>query len=32
MHAVGVNTGGLIGSVMAAAIMLSVLKGMGVIQ
>jgi oxaloacetate decarboxylase beta subunit len=31
MHAVGANTGGQIGSVMAAAIMLSVLKGMGVI-
>ncbi|MEW6440189.1 MAG: sodium ion-translocating decarboxylase subunit beta [bacterium] len=29
MHAVGVNTGGQIGSVMAAAIMLSVIKGMG---
>ncbi len=29
MHAVGANTGGQIGSVMAAAIMLSVLKGMG---
>jgi carboxybiotin decarboxylase len=31
MHAAGVNTGGQIGSVMAAAIMLSVLKGMGLI-
>jgi oxaloacetate decarboxylase beta subunit len=31
MHAVGANTGGQIGSVMAAAIMLSVLKGMGII-
>jgi oxaloacetate decarboxylase beta subunit len=31
MHAAGANTGGQIGSVMAAAIMLSVLKGMGVI-
>jgi Na+-transporting methylmalonyl-CoA/oxaloacetate decarboxylase beta subunit len=31
MHAVGANTGGQVGSVMAAAIMLSVLKGMGVI-
>mgnify|MGYP001052202202 CR=1 FL=1 len=31
MHAVGVNTGGQIGSVMAAAIMMSVLKGMGII-
>ncbi len=30
MHAVGANTGGQIGSVMAAAIMLSVLKGMGI--
>jgi carboxybiotin decarboxylase len=31
MHAVGANTGGQAGSVMAAAIMLSVLKGMGII-
>ncbi len=31
MHAVGANTGGQIGSVMAAAVMLSVLKGMGLI-
>ena len=31
MHAMGANTGGQIGSVMAAAIMLSVLKGLGVI-
>lgn len=31
MHAVGANTGGQVGSVMAAAVMLSVLKGMGVI-
>jgi oxaloacetate decarboxylase beta subunit len=31
MHAVGANTGGQVGSVMAAAIMLSVLKGMGII-
>ena len=31
MHAVGVNTGGQIGSVMAAAIMMSVLKGLGII-
>jgi carboxybiotin decarboxylase len=31
MHAVGANTGGQCGSVMAAAIMLSVLKGMGII-
>jgi oxaloacetate decarboxylase beta subunit len=30
MHAVGANTGGQVGSVMAAAIMLSVLKGMGI--
>jgi oxaloacetate decarboxylase beta subunit len=31
MHAVGANTGGQAGSVMAAAIMLSVLKGMGIV-
>jgi oxaloacetate decarboxylase beta subunit len=31
MHAAGVNTGGQIGSVVAAAVMLSVLKGMGMI-
>lgn len=31
MHAMGANTGGQIGSVMAAAIMLSVLKGLGLI-
>jgi len=31
MHAAGANTGGQIGSVMAAAVMLSVLKGMGMI-
>jgi sodium ion-translocating decarboxylase beta subunit len=31
MHAVGANTGGQIGSVIAAAVMLSVLKGMGLI-
>ncbi len=31
MHAAGSNTGGQIGSVMAAAVMLSVLKGMGLI-
>ncbi len=31
MHAMGANTGGQIGSVMAAAIMLSILKGMGII-
>ncbi len=29
MHAMGANTGGQIGSVMAAAIMLSVIKGLG---
>ncbi|MBW1997380.1 MAG: sodium ion-translocating decarboxylase subunit beta [Deltaproteobacteria bacterium] len=29
MHAMGANTGGQIGSVMAAAVMLSILKGMG---
>ena len=31
MHAMGANTGGQIGSVMAAAIMLSLLKGLHVI-
>jgi len=31
MHAAGANTGGQIGSVVAAAMMLSVLKGMGLI-
>jgi oxaloacetate decarboxylase beta subunit len=31
MHAMGANTGGQIGSVMAAAVMLSVLRGMGII-
>ena len=31
MHAVGANTGGQVGSVIAAAIMLSVLQGMGLI-
>jgi sodium ion-translocating decarboxylase beta subunit len=31
MHAMGANAGGQIGSVMAAAVMLSVLKGMGII-
>jgi sodium ion-translocating decarboxylase beta subunit len=31
MHAMGANTGGQCGSVMAAAVMLSVLKGMGII-
>ncbi|MDY6842900.1 MAG: sodium ion-translocating decarboxylase subunit beta [Thermodesulfobacteriota bacterium] len=30
MHAMGANTGGQVGSVMAAAILLSVLKGMGI--
>jgi oxaloacetate decarboxylase beta subunit len=30
MHAMGANTGGQIGSVMAAAIMLSLLKGLGI--
>ncbi len=30
MHAMGANTGGQIGSVMAAAIMLSVLRGLGI--
>ena len=31
MHAMGANSGGQVGSVMAAAVMLSVLKGMGII-
>lgn len=31
MHAMGANAGGQVGSVMAAAVMLSVLKGLGVI-
>jgi oxaloacetate decarboxylase beta subunit len=31
MHAMGANTGGQVGSVMAAAIMLSVLKGLGLL-
>jgi len=31
MHAMGANTGGQIGSVLAAAVMLSLLKGMGVV-
>jgi len=31
MHAMGANTGGQVGSVMAAAVMLSILKSMGVI-
>jgi len=30
MHAMGANTGGQVGSVIAAAVMLSVLKGMGI--
>ncbi|MBI3076133.1 MAG: sodium ion-translocating decarboxylase subunit beta [Deltaproteobacteria bacterium] len=30
MHAMGANTGGQVGSIMAAAIMLSVLKGLGI--
>ena len=29
MHAMGANTGGQIGSVLAASVMLSILKGMG---
>ena len=31
MHAMGANTGGQIGSVLAAAVMLSLLKGMGIV-
>jgi oxaloacetate decarboxylase beta subunit len=31
MHAMGANTGGQVGSVLAAAVMLSVLKGIGVV-
>jgi carboxybiotin decarboxylase len=31
MHAMGANTGGQVGSVLAAAVMLSVLQGMGII-
>jgi oxaloacetate decarboxylase beta subunit len=31
MHATGANTGGQVGSIMAAAIMLSVLRGLGLI-
>ena len=31
MHAMGANAGGQIGSVMAAAVMLSVLNGTGII-
>jgi oxaloacetate decarboxylase beta subunit len=30
-HAVGANTGGQIGSVMAAAVMIAILKGMGIV-
>jgi oxaloacetate decarboxylase beta subunit len=32
MHAMGANAGGQIGSVIAAAVMLSVLAGMGIIR
>ena len=31
MHAMGANTGGQVGSVMAAAVMLSIMKGLGII-
>jgi oxaloacetate decarboxylase beta subunit len=31
MHAMGANTGGQVGSVLAAAVMLSILKGLGII-
>jgi len=31
MHAMGANTGGQVGSVLAAAVMLSILKGLGVV-
>ncbi len=31
MHAMGANAGGQVGSVIAAAVMLSVLAGMGII-
>jgi len=31
MHAMGANTGGQVGSVMAAAVMLSILKGLGIV-
>ena len=31
MYAMGANTGGQIGSVLAAAVMLSLLKGMGIV-
>jgi carboxybiotin decarboxylase len=31
MHAMGANAGGQVGSVIAAAVMLSVLSGMGII-
>ena len=30
MHAMGANTGGQVGSIMAAAIMLSVVRGLGI--
>jgi Na+-transporting methylmalonyl-CoA/oxaloacetate decarboxylase beta subunit len=32
MHAMGANAGGQVGSVIAAAVMLSVLAGMGIIR
>jgi len=32
MHAMGANAGGQVGSVIAAAVMLSVLSGMGIIK
>jgi Na+-transporting methylmalonyl-CoA/oxaloacetate decarboxylase beta subunit len=31
MHAMGANTGGQVGSVLAAAVMLSILRGLGII-
>jgi Na+-transporting methylmalonyl-CoA/oxaloacetate decarboxylase beta subunit len=31
MHSMGANTGGQVGSLMAAVVMLSILKGMGII-
>ena len=31
MHAMGANTGGQVGSIMAAAIMLSVVSGLGIV-
>ena len=30
-HAIGANTGGQIGSVMAAAVMLAIMAGMGIL-